>query len=86
MNTSIHKLFSCECRYENVFKVCDAEERETFFASTLLTLFTFTCIHSINPDLIKDQLDVESVNTSEHLRSHSTLLSPNFEKKTCNSV
>ena len=47
MNTSIHKLFSCECRYENVFKVCDAKEHE-IFCMILLTLFAFIYLYTFH--------------------------------------
>jgi len=41
--------------------------------STQLTLFTY--MQSIDPDLVKDQLDVESVNTSRYMCTFTVYVS-----------
>jgi hypothetical protein len=78
LKTSIHTLFSWECRHENVRKVRGAENHETF-VHRLYELYSPVYIPQILA--VNDQLVVKSVNVPRHMRSLSTLLSPNFENR-----
>jgi hypothetical protein len=81
LKTSIHTLFSWKCRHENVYKVRDAEDHETS-VHWPYSLYSLVYIPQILTD--NDQLVVKYVNVPRHMRSLSTLLSPNFENRVFN--